>query len=96
MSIGVRIRQLRIKQNLTQKELADKIGITASTVTKYENGSLEPNISCIKSLSKLFNVTTDYLLGMKGISDIDELKYLIGLDKYSSIELLEEVKKRLE
>ena len=33
MSIGVRIRQLRIKQNLTQKELADKIGITASTVT---------------------------------------------------------------
>ena len=96
MSIGVRIRQLRIKQNLTQKELADKIGITASTVTKYENGSLEPNISCIKSLYKLFNVTTDYLLGMKVISDIDELKYLIGLDKYSSIELLEEVKKRLE
>lgn len=43
MKIGKKIKFFRKKSNITQKELAEKIGVSASTVTKYENDSLEAN-----------------------------------------------------
>lgn len=43
MKIGKKIKFFRKKRNITQKELGEKIGVSASTVTKYENDSLEAN-----------------------------------------------------
>ena len=58
-----RIRELRITYNLTQNELAKKIGLNQSAIGKYEREELEPNIETLKKLSTLFECSIDYLLG---------------------------------
>ncbi|MBY6825355.1 helix-turn-helix transcriptional regulator [Clostridium botulinum] len=47
---------------MTQKELSKKIGISASNITKYEIGQLEPNLEIITKLSKVFNVPISALI----------------------------------
>ena len=58
-----RIRELRISSNLTQSELAERIGLNQSAIGKYERGELEPSISTLKALSKIFECSIDYILG---------------------------------
>lgn len=61
-TLGEKIKTLRKSNNLTQKELALKIGVTASTVTKYENGQLEPNIDILNKISNIFNISVSNLI----------------------------------
>lgn len=53
----------RKKCGMTQKEVADRLGIGQSTYKNYECGFREPNGDTIVSLADLFHTTTDYLLG---------------------------------
>lgn len=62
MTIGERIKKLRKEQNMTQKELSEKVGISTSNITKYEIGQLEPNLDIITKLSKVFNVPISKLI----------------------------------
>lgn len=57
------LKQARRKCGLTQKEVADKLGVGQSTYKNYEGGLREPNGNIMVLLADLFNVTTDYLLG---------------------------------
>lgn len=57
-----RLRAARIEQGFTQEELAKAIGVTKSTMAKYDRGELEPNISNIMKLSQVLCVSVDYLL----------------------------------
>lgn len=57
-----KIKDLRIKNNLTQKEFADKLGVTYQAVSKWENGKNMPDIILLKEISKIFNVDIDELL----------------------------------
>lgn len=61
---GERIRLLRKQLNLTQAELAEKLGVKDSAVAKYENGRVT-NIkrSVIKKMADLFNVSPSYIMG---------------------------------
>lgn len=59
-----RLRELRKSLNLTQKEFADKIGITAAALSSYENNQINPSISVIKRISQEFKISTDWLLGL--------------------------------
>lgn len=61
----LRLTYLRKNAKLTQKELADKLGTTASTISKYEQGQLEPNLDIIEKMADLFGVSIDFLLGYK-------------------------------
>lgn len=54
--IGKYIYELRIKNNLTQKDLADKLSITSQAVSKWENGRGIPDIEQLNKLSEIFNV----------------------------------------
>ncbi|MBR4237787.1 helix-turn-helix domain-containing protein [bacterium] len=60
--IGDRIKELRNKKELTQAELADKLGFTSQTVSNWESGIREPDIDSLTQLASLFNVSLDYLL----------------------------------
>lgn len=60
--LGRRIKNLRKKVGLTQKQLADKLNIAPSTVAMYEAGKRDPDTETVKMMSKIFDVTTDYLL----------------------------------
>lgn len=58
-----RIRELRKNANLTQKQLADKIYVDKSTVTKWETGKALPDAKKQDILASFFNVSLDYLMG---------------------------------
>ena len=57
------LKLARKQSGMTQKEVADNIGVGQSTYKNYECGIREPNGDTIVELANLFNVTTDYLLG---------------------------------
>lgn len=61
--IGKKIAQLRTQHKLSQKELARRTGVSVATVKNWEGDSSDPCLENIKSLSNIFNVTTDSLLG---------------------------------
>ncbi|MCI9503998.1 MAG: helix-turn-helix transcriptional regulator [Clostridia bacterium] len=61
---GKRIRELREENNLTQKQLAELLHTTATTISKYEREALQPNIELIILLCKTLNTSADYLLGI--------------------------------
>ena len=60
---GKILKQLRELHNMTQKELADKVQVTPKAISFYELNQREPSNELLKSFSKIFNVSTDYLLG---------------------------------
>lgn len=62
-SIGKRILKLRKDLNLSQKELADKVGITEASLSRYENNLREPKAEIIAKISEVLGCSTDYLLG---------------------------------
>ena len=55
--------ELRKRENLTQDELAEKLFVTRQAVSRWESGETTPNTETLKSLSKLFNVSINTLLG---------------------------------
>ena len=56
-------KQLRISSGLTQQEIADKLGISRSTIGMYETGAREPDYETLEMIADFFNVDIDYLLG---------------------------------
>ena len=64
MGIESRIKDLRIENNYTQRELAAKIGLTPKMISFYEKGERVPPLDIIVKLVQIFNVSSDYLLGL--------------------------------
>lgn len=62
MTLGQKIKKLRIEKNLTQKDLADRLYVTFQTVSKWENDENEPDVSTLRELAKVFDCSLDYLL----------------------------------
>ena len=67
MNLGERILELRKKNGLSQEELAEKLGVSRQSVSKWETGNVMPDIDKAVAMCELFGVTTDYLL--KGRTD---------------------------
>lgn len=63
MDLGRMIRQLRIKKDVTQEQMATDLGVTATAVSKWENGYTLPDVLMLVALADYFSVTTDELLG---------------------------------
>ena len=63
--ISDRIKEIRIEKNIDQKTLAKAIGVAQSAISQWENGINEPKASYIVALSKYFNVSADFLLGIE-------------------------------
>ena len=62
MNLAEKILQLRKQQGLSQEELAEKVGVSRQAISKWETGESVPEIERVANLSKIFQVTTDYLL----------------------------------
>lgn len=60
-----RIKELRKKENLTQREFAKKVGCTAATLSAYENGSKSPSLDIVKGIAEKCNVSLDWLCGIE-------------------------------
>jgi transcriptional regulator with XRE-family HTH domain len=74
INVGERIKELRSARNLTQSELANMIGVRVSTVSSYELSARQPSYDVLIKIAKVFDVTTDSLLG------VDKRDWLDGLD----------------
>ena len=59
-----RIKELRIDNDKTQKEIAEYLNIAQRTYSGYENGSRNIPVQVIVALAKYYNTTTDYLLNL--------------------------------
>lgn len=71
VDFGNKLRELRLKAGLTQKQLADKIGVTHSVISYYELQERYPSPEVLVEISRVFHVSTDYLLGVESKQAID-------------------------
>lgn len=65
MEIGKIIRELRLESKITQTDLAKLLNTTQDTISLWELGKSYPDIFNVAKLAKIFNVSTDYLLGLE-------------------------------
>lgn len=71
LKFSERLKELRLENNLTQKELAQKLGIAASSISAWERGDYLPSktraLTILYNLSVIFEASTDYILGVREI-----------------------------
>ena len=63
-SLATRLRELRTKKDIGQKEVGAFLGVSDSSIRKYESGERTPDPDSLTKLAQYFAVTTDYLLGV--------------------------------
>lgn len=66
------IKALRVQHKMTQQDLAEIVGLTPTGISYWESGKAIPNVETLEKLASYFNVTVDYLLGKKEMSDKDK------------------------
>ena len=60
-----RIKELRLENNWSLRNLAERIDVSPVAISRWERGIRLPNIENLKQLAVVFNVTTDYLVGLE-------------------------------
>lgn len=88
----IRLAQLRHEHNMSQEEMAVYLDISQQTVSKYENGKIEPDMSVLKKLANLFDVSIDYLMGY---SDIRKPDLFVG-EEAEVYQVLDDLRRRPE
>lgn len=69
------LMKLRKENNLTQQQLADKLGLSRSTIGMYEKGQREPNFETLELIADFFNVRMERLIGKTTSNSSDEDNY---------------------
>lgn len=87
-SFGQRLQKSRKKAKLTQEQVANKLGLDYSTISKYENDHSQPDNDTLITLADLYFVTVDYLLGRSGEQSEHDLSLV---DAYLPKEQLEKL-----
>lgn len=72
-SLGQNLRTLRRERHWTQSVVAQKLGISFSTLAKYERGDIKPDIDKLAQIADLFDVSADFLLGKSMVRNANEL-----------------------
>jgi len=79
------LRSAREQKGLSQKDVAEGIGVAKSTYSLYESGGREPNVQTIKKISDVLNVSADELLGLE--SEPTSIAAHFDGDEYTEDEL---------
>ncbi|EGT3815694.1 TPA: helix-turn-helix transcriptional regulator [Clostridioides difficile] len=90
MGVGESIKKYRLEKNISRQELAKKLGVNISTITRYENGIREPNIDTLIKIASIFRISTDLLLKKETLYDIG---YIIKEEREELSLSLEELSK---
>lgn len=96
MRFGNKIKNLRTDADLKQKEVAEILKVSRSSISSYEQNKNQPDLHVVIELAKLFNVSTDYLLGLSEYktSWVDETECIsTNSDNVKIVELLNDIKK---
>ncbi|MBR5420772.1 MAG: helix-turn-helix transcriptional regulator [Lachnospiraceae bacterium] len=90
MNIGQKIKQLRFQHSLTQDQLAEKLGISAQAISKWENSVSMPDISILPALSEAFGVSIDELFDLADDQKMRRIENRMQTDDDISPELFQE------
>ena len=103
LTIGENIRNFRKKNDLTQETLADRLGVTYQSVSRWENGITYPDLELIPAIAEVLAVTVDELLGMpqiekekRAVQTFDELRRECIKQDYDAdkiVELLRDIRR---
>ncbi|WIM38636.1 helix-turn-helix transcriptional regulator [Paenibacillus sp. PK4536] len=88
---GERLREERITQNLTQEDMAKKLGITRQAYGNYETGKRDVDSQTLVNLVKILNVSSDYLLNLSEMKQ----KNFINKEDFSKIKTWTNEEKKL-
>lgn len=84
VDFGNTLKTQRLSKNMTQSQLAQKLGLTKSVISAYETGLRMPSYDILIHIARIFNVSTDFLLGVENKRTID----LSGLSQEETDALL--------
>ena len=65
VDFGNTLKTLRLRKDMTQAQLANKLGLTKSVISAYETGLRLPSYDILIHIARIYNVSTDYLLGIE-------------------------------
>jgi len=85
MEFGEKIQKLRNQNKWTQEQLAEKLYVSRTAVSKWESGKGYPNIDSLKDIAKLFNKTIDELLSNEEIIDIAKKENTYNMKKSNNL-----------
>ena len=90
MELGKKIKQLRFKAGLTQEQLAEKLGIGAQSVSKWENAVAMPDITSLPLLSEIFGVSIDDLFDLTSEQRLNRIENGLDISEELSQDLFRE------
>ncbi len=110
MLLSKRLKELRISNGLTQRELGERVNVTKVSICCYENGTRVPTLDTLTKLGKVLDVDVDYLLGYdnpvkprgknKKVITMaeEEIEFIKGLREIESLHqmIIDDPKKALE
>lgn len=88
-----RIKELRLKHNLTLKELGQKVGMANNTISQYETGKRQPNIEKWQKIADYFDVSVPYLQGFININIPNNFKFD---SKKDAVDYIKKIMKSLD
>ena len=85
MSLGEKLLDLRKKEGLSQEDVADKLGVSRQTISKWETDQTVPDLIKAKLLSQLYNVSYDYLIsGSEFGGDVTSIEMIVDAIDWTS------------
>lgn len=82
---GDRLKALRNKRDLLQQDVADELGMTKATLSRFETGARQPDANMLVRLANYFNCSVDYLLGRIDDPDVTLEEYINKRSKEEDI-----------
>ncbi len=80
MNFAKRLKTLRIKSELNQTQLAQRLNLKSSAISKYEKGLTQPGIETLITLAQIFGVSLDYLVGISDIENPYSIEQLTPIE----------------
>ena len=77
LNIGDNLRRLRREQNMTQEALAEKLGTSFQSVSRWENGTTYPDIEFLPAIARIFGTTVDGLIGCDATPSDEEMESFV-------------------
>ena len=78
LNIGENLRRLRREQNMTQETLAEKLGTSFQSVSRWENGTTYPDIEFLPAIARIFGTTVDNLIGCDSNPSDEEMEQIMN------------------
>ena len=97
--LGERLKFLRAKNGFTQKQVSEALSIDRSTYTYYEIGKTNPDVNMLRKLSRLYNISIDYLLenkiGLSTVKQSSDTYRISAADSSDNPEVLTNLEKQM-